>query len=136
YRTQLSASGSAGEITFTLETKREHLADVLELLRQVLREPTLPEREFAVLKAERIAGLQRRLTDPDSLATTVVRQRINKYEKGDPRYVASLEEEIEMTEEVELADLKKLYENYLGGQHGEIAVVGDFSGEETLPVLN
>src|SRR5262249_31592818 len=37
----LVGSGNAGVVTFQVETKRQHLADVLEILRQMLREPAL-----------------------------------------------------------------------------------------------
>ena len=44
---------SVGSITFTVETKRANLPAVLEILRQILREPTLPASEFEVMKNER-----------------------------------------------------------------------------------
>ena len=48
----LGGGAGAGSVTFALETKRANLPAVLEILRQILREPTLPESEFEVLKRE------------------------------------------------------------------------------------
>ena len=45
--------------TFTLETKRANLPAALEILRQVLREPTLPASEFEIMKAEAVSAPNR-----------------------------------------------------------------------------
>src|SRR5262249_58614628 len=60
-----SAGGlSVGGVTFTVETKRGKLPAVLEILRQILREPTLPGSEFEVIKNEEIAGIEQGFSDP------------------------------------------------------------------------
>ena len=45
---QLSATGDTGSATFSLQTKRANLPAVLDLLRQILREPVFPQSEFDV----------------------------------------------------------------------------------------
>ncbi|MCA9081362.1 MAG: insulinase family protein, partial [Planctomycetaceae bacterium] len=49
-----------------------------------------------------------------------------EYPADDVRYVASVEEQIENWKKVQLADVQKVYTDFLGGQHGELAIVGDF----------
>ena len=71
-RAQMSASGQVGEATFTMKTKREHLPVMVDLLRQVLREPTLPESELAVIKQGELGNLEQALHDPQTLATRAV----------------------------------------------------------------
>ena len=61
-------AASAGSVSFSIQTKRDKLPAVLDLLRQVLREPTLPEEEFEILKRERLAGLEQMRTEPSALA--------------------------------------------------------------------
>ena len=51
-------SQGLGTLTFTIETKRANLPAVLEILRQILREPSLPGSEFEVMKNEEIAGVR------------------------------------------------------------------------------
>src|SRR5207247_4138197 len=48
----LNANGDTGEATFLLHTKRENLPAVLNLLEQILREPTLPADEFDILRRQ------------------------------------------------------------------------------------
>src|SRR5581483_1398812 len=57
-----------GTVTFTIQAKRDTLPAVLELLRQVLREPLLPAEHFDIVKRERLASLDQTRSDPASLA--------------------------------------------------------------------
>jgi zinc protease len=130
-RATLSASGDTGLATFTLETKRANLPAVLDLLRQILREPSFPSGEFEVLRLGRLGGLEEQLTDPQSLASVRLRRTVSPYPKDDVRYITTVEEEIERDKAVTLDQLKKLYNDYFSSQAGEVAVVGDFNADKT-----
>lgn len=135
-RARLSASGTPGQITFSIETQRKYLPAVLDLLRQVLREATLPEDQLALLKQAQRSAYEKQLTDPQALAVNAVRRRITPYPEGDPRYEPTIEEEIEALDSLELSQLQTLYNDYLGSQAGELVIVGDFDANEVLPSLN
>ena len=47
-----------------------------------------------------------------------------------------MEEDIERLEKLSIDDVKSLHGEFLNGQHGEIAVVGDFDPDATLAKLN
>lgn len=132
---QLGASSSAGTATFTLKGKRENLPAAIKLLGQVLRKPTFPESELDVMKRAQVAEYEQQLTNPQSLATTAVRRGISPWPKRDPRYVPTLEEEVDLTKKVSIDELKKLYKDMLGAGHGELAIVGDFDPAETKALL-
>ncbi|HUG92780.1 MAG TPA: pitrilysin family protein [Planctomycetaceae bacterium] len=134
-RADLNAAGTPGEATFTVETKREHFAAVLDLLRQILREATLSENELEILRRASLAGLEQQLTQPQALAVNEVRRRLSPYPEGDPRYYPTIEEDIEQVQAVTRSDLARLYQEYLSGRHGELVIVGDFDPDETLPVV-
>jgi len=136
YRAQLGASGQAGEITFSIKTKRQNLPALLDLLRQVVREPLLPEAELEVLKQGTLGTLEEQLHDPSALASRFVNRKVNPYPEQDPRYIPTVAEEIERVKAVTVADVKKLYSEYLGGMEGELAIVGDFATDEILPAVN
>ena len=135
-RATLHAEGSAGETTFSVVTRRESFPAVLKLLGKILREPTLPESELELVKQAELAELEQGITDPRTLALNVVRRHLAPYQKGDPRYVATPQESIEMLKAVTADDVKKLYSNFLSGAHGELAIVGDFDAAQTAPILN
>lgn len=136
YRASLGASGGPGEITFTIKTKRQNLPALLDLLRQVAREPALPAAELDILKQGTLGTLEEQSQDPSALASRFVNRKVNPYPAGDPRYIPTIAEEIEQVKSVTIDDVKKLYQNFLGGSVGELSIVGDFSPEETLPAVN
>jgi zinc protease len=109
-----------------LQTKREHVADVLDLLRQVLREPSLPESEFLILQQQLKSQLEEASTEPSSIAPRAVNQLLNPYPPGDVRHVPSLPDELKLVEAVRLADVKRIYDEFLSAQAGELVVVGSF----------
>src|SRR5437667_11413425 len=67
-----AAGGSLGAVTFSLQTKRDNLPAALEILRQVLREPTLPDDQFDVLRRERLASIEQMRTEPAMLASRLL----------------------------------------------------------------
>jgi zinc protease len=134
-RATLSARGDTGVATFTIVTKRANLPAVLELLKQILREPTLPADEFEILKRQQLSGLEEQLTSPQSLAIVRVRRSVSPYEKDDVRYIPTLDEEIQRDNALTLERVKKLYSDFVGSQAGELAIIGDFDPAESLKIL-
>jgi len=131
----LGASGSPGEATFAIQTKRDNLVAVIDLLRQVLREPVLPGTELDILKQGHRAGLEKGMTQPDQLALKAVRRVLNPYPVGDVRYYPTFEEELRQTDEVDVVSLKKLYSDFLGAQAGQLSIVGDFDEEPVMQAM-
>jgi zinc protease len=134
-RARIQAGGGAGEATFTIETRREFLPNVVNLLRQVLREATLPPEELEILRTKKIADLEQQLTDPEGLATVAVLRQISPYERGDVRYVPTIPEDIQRWKALTHEEIALLYREYLSGAHGELAIVGDFDPAEIVPLV-
>ncbi len=66
----------AGNLSLSMRAKRQHLAAGLDLLRQVLREPSLPEDQLELLKTQRLALLERSRTEPQVLAMIELQRRL------------------------------------------------------------
>jgi len=135
-RARLSASGGLGVVAFDLQTKRDNLPAVLEVLRQVLREPTLPAEEFEILKQQHLAGLEEQRTDPQNLAMLAVRRTLAPFPREDVRYVPTADEEIARSSAASAEQVRKLYDEFLSGQYGEVSVVGDFDPAEVESQLS
>ena len=131
----IGTASAAGEATFEIQTKRENLVAVIDLLRQVIREPIFPSAELDILKQGHRADLEQGLNDPQQLAVRAVRRTLNPYPAGDVRYYPTGEEEIRMTDDVDVAGVKKLYSDFVGAQAGQLVVVGDFEEESTMEAL-
>lgn len=122
----LAASGSAGEVTFTIHSKRTKILAVIDLLRQVLREPALQSTELDLLKQKRVASLEEQLKEPQALAPRFVMQKLNAYPVGDVRHVPSLSDELSAVRDLDVAKVQRVYNEFLSNQAGELSVVGDF----------
>jgi zinc protease len=126
---RLEAEGVLGDLNFTIVTRRDNLAAVLNLVGEMLRQPTFPAGEFDVLKRGLLDGLEKQLVEPTALASRLLRRRLNPYPADDIRYVPTIEESMARARAVTREQVVKLYAEQLGGQFGELAVVGDFDPE-------
>jgi zinc protease len=132
-RAAVSVSGSAGEVVFNIKARRQSLPAVLNLLRQIVREPSFPEKELDLLKQETLSGLEQGLTDPQALAQRKVARTLSPYPKDDPRYVPEVAEEMSLLKGVTREQVEALYNKFLGGENGELSIVGDFDSAEIIP---
>jgi len=124
-----------GQATFTIETKRANLAPVLEILRQIIREPTLPDSEFAVMKNEQTAGIEQGRSDPIRQGLNHILRLLSHFPSDDVRYVPTLDEQVERVKKVTLDQVRSLHHDYLGAEHAELVIIGDFEPSEVLPIL-
>jgi len=128
-------AGAAGALSFSIHTKRDTLPAVLEILRQVLREPALPADQFELIKREWLASIEQSRTEPDTLASRRLHRHLAPYSKDDIRYVPTIEESIDRLAAVPYDQVLQLYHEYLGSQAGELTIIGDFNREACLPIL-
>lgn len=131
----LNGSSSAGALTFGWQSKREQLPAVLDLLREVLREPIFPEKEFEVLKSNQKQQLEKALTDPQALASRTLTRKLNPYPKDHILYTPTIEEGLERLAKVTVGDVIRVYQEQLGGTTGELVLVGDFDTDKTVKQL-
>lgn len=135
-KANLAATSRQQELTVSIETKRENLLEVLDVAREILREPAMDLKEFELLKEQAIAQLENQSQDPNALAPLAVVRALNPYERGDIRYVPTIDEELEDLRSLTLEDVKQLHQKFLSGSEGEVAVVGDFDPEEVSAGLS
>jgi zinc protease len=128
-------AGALGAVSFSIQAKHSTLPEVLELLRQVLREPRLPNDEFEVMKRERLAQLERMKTEPAMLAPRLLQRELNPYPKDDVRYEPTVDESIERLKGVTHEQVTQLYREFVGAQAGEFTIVGDFDQAACLAIL-
>lgn len=134
-QTSLAASGTPGEAVFVVQSKRENLIAAIDVLRQILREPSLLAEELEILRQQKVASLEEMTTEPRAIAPRLVSQKLNPYPVGDVRYQPSLVDELKIVREMSVGSLKTMYEKFLSSQAGEIAIVGDFDEQATRDAL-
>jgi zinc protease len=128
-KAKVSVSGGATGVTVRFETVKKNLPEVLDLIRDVLRNPTFPQAEFELARSETLAAIEAQRREPQAVAIQALRRAFNTYPKGDVRYVSSFDELVADTKAVKLADAKAFHARFYGAQAGEAALVGDFDAK-------
>jgi zinc protease len=117
-------AGYGGAWARTLET---NLPDTMRLIRELVREASFPDSEIAQLRQQRLAGIESQKSEPGSLAYNDLNRHLNpQYPRGDVRYVATLDEQIEAIKAVKADDVRQFYSDFYAPAEGEIMVGGQF----------
>jgi zinc protease len=128
--------GSATQAVADIETTSENLPAVLRLLGEVFREPAFDEREFELLRQERLAALEGQKTDPGALGNRALNRHLNPWPADHPRYTATVEEDIERVHAATLDDVRSFHRTFYGaGPEASISVVGAFDPAEAQAAL-
>jgi len=125
-KTRISVTGQITSATASIETTEENLAGALKLAAEVLREPAFSEEEFDKVRQQRIAQIEAGRSEPMILASNEIQRRLKPYTRGDARYVATPDEQIEDLKKVSIDDVRKFHQQFYGASAGEIVVVGQF----------
>ncbi|MEY3172614.1 MAG: Protease 3 precursor [Planctomycetota bacterium] len=135
YRARVSFSGTPGNLAVSVQTTRENLVPVLEVLGDVLRNPTFPEEELALVVEEQVAAYSQQGSEPDFLAFTHATRRISPFEEDDPRYEALPDEQVRRLKAVTVEQIRGIHSRQISAAVGEATVVGDFDSESLLASL-
>ncbi len=135
-KANVRVSGGATGATVSIETTRENLAEVINIVAEILKEPSFPENEFETLKLQNITGLESGRSEPTQVAIRAMQRHFNRYPAGDVRYSPTLDESIANVKAVTLADVKAFHKEFYGASAGEVAIVGDFDADATKAVLD
>ncbi|WP_226994071.1 M16 family metallopeptidase [Myxococcus hansupus] len=136
-KARVGVDGSSTGASASIECPRESLPEVLKLVTEVLREPAYDEKEFAMLKQERLAALESERSEPQTLGNIAFWRAVSgHYTKGHPYYVATLDERIAGVRDTTLEQARAFHKSFYGASNGELAVVGDFEPKDVVPVVS
>ena len=136
YRAQLRVSGTPGVLSVSVQTSRENVAKVLEIVKEIMKHPLFPKEELEIIREEQIAQINQQMSDPIALAMTNVSRKMSPYPVDDPRYVPTMDEEAERVKAVTVEQIQDVYSRILSSAVGELTIVGDFDPEQLLPVVD
>jgi zinc protease len=124
--------GGAGQLSFSIEAKKDSIGDGIKLLGEILRNPAFSEEEFEQMRAQSLAMMSQMTTDPAMLANNQLSRALSDYEKGDVRYARTVEESLDELKELTLDRIVSVYQDQVSSAVGEVAIVGDFEPEVAL----
>ncbi len=125
-KARIGISGGIGATTVSIETTRENLPKVLDLVAEILKTPSFPASELEILRQENLAQIDQTKTEPQSVAQTAFLRHMRPYPKGDPRYTSTPDESLAEYKAVTLDAVRSFYRDSYGATNAEAAFVGDF----------
>jgi zinc protease len=134
-KASVGISTSKDNTYISIETVRDNLPAVLKLVTEMLKESTLPEKEFTELRQKLLAQTEQQLSDPDALAQSAMDRHMNPYPKGDIRYTMSLQEELDALKTVKLEDVRRFYKGFYGASDATLAIVGEFDENKAKQII-
>jgi zinc protease len=120
------APGTINVAQVRVKTTRDNLPEVLDLVSEILREPSFPRAELESLRKEQLSRLEEQLQDPQANGQVALLQQLFPYPRGDVRYIPSIKETIQRLRKVQAKDLARMHEALWGAGAAQLAVVGDF----------
>jgi zinc protease len=131
---QLNAGAGTFDLGISGRCLKKDFTVVIDLMRQMLREPRFDAGEFDKLKKQQVARLQRQLENTSLQADNELAR--NVFPKGHPYYEPQTLELIAQTEATKLDDVKKFWAETFGGKSLTLVVVGDLEEKKTEEIFN
>lgn len=125
-KTEYSFGGSAFGMQIGLTTTRANMPKAIALALEVASTPTYPDEQIEELKGQWITSLRTAEKEPGDIGRNALARHINPHSKGDPRYVATFAEQIDMVQQIKATDLRAFHQRFVGASDVQISIVGDF----------
>ncbi len=134
-KANVTAYGGSTNAGVTITTTKENLTSVLDLVEEVLKNPSFDQKELEILKQEMVVGLEQQKQQPTSQVFRQLSRHLSPYDKSHPYYSMDIDDEIAAIKAVKPGQLKEFHKNFMGSQDAEIALVGDFATDEVKSKL-
>lgn len=125
-KAKISVDGGGSSLNVSFETVRQHLPQVLDIVRDIVRAPLLLPAEFELLRNERITQIESQRSDPQAMASQALRRALDNYPAGDVRKVLSFDEILANLRAASAQDVQRFHQDFYGASHAKLTMVGDF----------
>lgn len=125
YKTNLYLDASVTGLYVYLSTDKPNLKNALDMLNDILRNPSFNEDEFEKLKLEMKAQLETYKSEPQMVANEKLTSISSKYPKNHPYYSSTTDETLAQLASVKLDAIKDFFQKFYGGTNTYAAFVGE-----------
>ncbi|MDM1044054.1 insulinase family protein [Myroides sp. 1354] len=122
-------------ISIFVNSYRSTIKETMDLLDDVLKNPSFPESELTKMKLEYTTYLESNLNDPQQLAFTKIAQATSNEAKGSIFYASSIQEDIDGVKAVTTKEIKDFYAKFFGANNGIATVLGMQNQAEAKELL-
>ncbi|MFU8878504.1 MAG: M16 family metallopeptidase, partial [Wenzhouxiangellaceae bacterium] len=126
----LNLSGSTS-VSASIDTRRENLDEVIDLIAEIARRPVFPENELAEYRNRSLTQIAQQADDPAGVASRWIGRHGSPWPPEHPNYTPTFEESKERIESLSADQLREFHQRFYGfGPGSTIAFVGDFDADE------
>lgn len=125
----INVSGSRS-VSASVDTKRENLMAVIDLIAEIARRPTFPESELEEYKSQALTSIAQQSDDPAGVARRAIQRHMNPVPAEHPLYTPTFDESRQRVEALTAEQLREFHQRFYGfGPGTTIAFVGDFDAD-------
>jgi zinc protease len=124
-KTELSIQPGMGVVSISLSTRREHLAEAVALVSELLRRPAFPADAFEEYKRQALTRIEAARKEPGAVAGNALARLGNPYPRGDVRYARSFDEQMQDLNALTLEQVRAFHGRFYGAQFGQFGASGD-----------
>lgn len=126
----VSASAAGDATTVTASGLKKHLSSILDIYADVLTRPALTAEELEKMRAQAIEGVRYEKSEPGTLVQALARKVV--YGENHPYAKKESEQSLQS---ISLDDVKNYHKEYFRPGNAYLAVVGDVTDKEIIPML-
>jgi len=134
-RASVSFDGSGTDLEATLSVPGEHLAALVGLVLDVIRNADFPQDEVAQYRRQAATSLRDAMTEPTALASRALARHGNPWPRDDVRYVPTFEESLADVEKLDRQALVDFHRRFYGAGRVSFAAVGAFEPADVEKAL-
>jgi zinc protease len=129
--------GGGTSVSLSIDTTRENLMDVIDLIAEIGKHPSFPESELEEYRRQALAGIDRARDDPSAVASRALSLHTNRFSEDHPNYTPSFDEARARIESLSVDQLRDFHQRFYGFNSATtVAFVGDFDADEVRARLD
>ena len=123
-------------VTVIIKSTRQNLSQAMDIVYEMLREPSFSDDEFTTLKNENMSALEQERSEPQSIASREFYHIMYPRPKGNIAYQMTVDEEEDGIKNTSSKDARNFYNDFYNGSNATASFVGDFDDAVAKDKLN
>jgi len=129
FQPRVSVSPRAGPLTVGLSSRREHIAEAIAVVADMLRRPVLPAEGLEEVRRQALAGIEAQRKEPGAVLDEALSRHGDPYPVGDVRHARSFDEMSADWRDLKREQVQAFHQRFLSASHARIGIVGDFDAK-------
>ncbi|KJV40432.1 M16 family metallopeptidase [Acinetobacter brisouii] len=133
---QATAVSQDNGMLIQIQANKQHFADYFQYIVGIMQHPSFEQSQFDLIKSQSLASLNRPYTEPETVAALTMSRLVEQYAAGDLRYHFEPEQVKQQLQAVTQPQVQQLYRQFMGFNHAELAMTGEFNTQQMHDLIN